>query len=64
MSFPFFRYNYRWQYNGAASFHEICTWCRQTFGPEGPSAGNWQAAWETIHFVREEDYAVFLLRWV
>lgn len=62
MSFPFplFKFNYCWQYNGAAPYHEIYHWCLETFGQGN---GNWASAWETMYFVREEDYTTFLLRW-
>ena len=63
MKFPLFRYNYNWQYNGVAPYENIRLWCRENFGPEGPTAGNWMSAFETIYFVRQEDYSMFLLRW-
>jgi len=47
-----------WQYNGVAPWTDIVYWCRVTFGAE-----NFIAAWETITFDREQDYAMFLLRW-
>lgn len=60
MSFPLFKYNHSWQYNGVAPFHEIYFWCTETFGL---GKGDWEAGWETVYFVREEDYEFFLLRW-
>lgn len=60
MSFPLFKYNYNWQYTGVAPYHEIYLWCVETFGTGN---NNWAAGWETVYFVREQDYAAFLLRW-
>ncbi len=62
MSFPIFKYNHNWQYNGAAPFIDIVTWCTQMFGHCG-SSGSWDHVWETIYFVEDADYALFLLRW-
>lgn len=47
-----------WQYNGAAPWTDIVNWCWATFGAE-----NVLAKWETIHFYREQDYLLFLLKW-
>ena len=60
MKLSFFKYNYHWQYNGVAPFWEIYLWCTETFGLGN---GDWATSLETVHFVREQDYAVFLLRW-
>jgi GNAT superfamily N-acetyltransferase len=49
---------FRWQWNGSALFEDILQWCRGTFG----YVGWW---WEDVNFYfeREQDYALFLLRW-
>ena len=46
-----------WQYNGAAPFEEVCSWCEDRFGDD------WIWNFETIYFKREEDRTAFLLRW-
>ena len=63
MKLPFSKYNYNWQYTGIVPFDDIRTWCRDNFGPEGDTAGRWQAIWETIWFVNQKDYNWFMLRW-
>jgi hypothetical protein len=50
----------QWQYNGAAPWMNILQWCQDHCGNPGI---RWMYRWETIHFVREDDYAFFLLRW-
>ena len=52
-------YKHSWQYNGVAPFEEIVWWCRRTFG----SYAGWMWQHETFHFVHEQDYLIFLLRW-
>jgi hypothetical protein len=51
--------NCRWQYNGAAPFNEIVSWCFQHFG----SKVTWSYLNETIYFKDEREYTLFLLRW-
>jgi hypothetical protein len=49
-----------WQYNGKAYWWEILEWCHDNFGFVG---NRWMHRYETIFFIREDDYAMFLLRW-
>jgi hypothetical protein len=47
-----------WQYTGSAPWQDIVDWCSQTFGTD-----SFLAKWETIYFLRSEDYTLFLLKW-
>jgi hypothetical protein len=47
-----------WQYTGVAPWEDIVDWCQSTF-----DADSFRARWETIYFLRSQDYAMFLLRW-
>ena len=49
---------WEWQYNGVAPWEDIVRWCYANL------QGEWSAAWETIHFKSEGDYAWFVLRWM
>jgi hypothetical protein len=48
-----------WQYNGVAPFMSIVFWCINTF----ESVEVWDYSSDTIWFMREQDYVLFLLRW-
>ena len=49
---------HRWQYNHAAAWFDILDWCKEHFVFE-----DWSHNWDEITFRREQDYAMFLLRW-
>jgi hypothetical protein len=48
----------KWQYTGVAPWEDIVRWCYANL------RGEWCAHWETISFRSEEDYVLFLLRWL
>ena len=48
-----------WQYNGVAPFMSIVFWCINTF----ESVEVWDYSSDTIWFMREQDYVLFLLKW-
>lgn len=55
-----YRMDLQWQYNGAASWHEIAKWCEVNFGR---NSGAYQASWDTIQFFDEKSYTFFMLKW-
>ena len=52
------RFAATWQYNGVARWYEIIEWCNEHIGTRFSTH-----QYETIYFVREEDYTMFMLRW-
>ena len=40
-------------------FYEVYDWCVDTFGPQG----HWYEDMTGLHFYREEDFVLFVLRW-
>lgn len=50
---------YTWQYDGVAKWVEIYSWCEDHFGPTG-----WHGEWDCLSFEREEDYTMFMLKWL
>ena len=48
---------YQWQYNGVASWQDICNWCSYH------CKSWWTNRRDTMYFDDEKEYAWFLLRW-
>ena len=47
-----------WQYNGIAPFEKILNWCEHTIPGQFTYAG-----WETIDFLKDSAYTMFILKW-
>jgi len=48
---------YTWQYNGAAPWKDIWSWCQDNL------EFCWTNGYENIHFDDEKEYTWFLLKW-
>ena len=49
----------KWQYNGAAPFKDITSWCMTSL-----AITDWSAEFETIAFYNDAAWTLFRLRWL